>query len=86
MSEKQKGAILCSHEGKWEEELEERLQTDEKVTLLAIGRVKYKLLAYLQRRKDIEVVKVETKYMKNRDKGIGLKVAVRRLEKHKPTS
>ena len=79
MSEKRKGVIFCSYTGKWKEELEERLQTDERVTLLAVGRAKYKLLAHLQRRKDIEIVKVETKYMKNRDKGIGLKVAVRKL-------
>ena len=69
-----------------EDELEKRLQTDERVTLLAIGRIRYKLLAYLQKRRDIEIVKVETRYMKNRDKGIGLKVTVTRLDKHKSTS
>lgn len=79
MSEKRKGVILCSYTGKWKDELEKRLQTDPTVTLAAIGRIRYKLLAYLQRRKDVEIVKVETKYMKNRDKGIGLKVAVRKL-------
>jgi len=36
-------------------------------------------------KEDMEIVKVETKFMKNRDKGIGLKVTVRRLDKHKPT-
>jgi hypothetical protein len=82
LSEKRKGVIVCSYEGKWKDELEERLQTDERVTLLAMGRVKYKLLTYLQHRKDMEIVKVETKYMKNRDKGIGLKVTVRKLNNH----
>ena len=86
MSEKRKGAILCSHEGKWKDRLEERLQTEGKVTLLAINRVKYKLLVYLQHRKDMEIVKLETKFMKNRDKGIGLKVTVRKLSKSKSTS
>jgi len=86
VSEKRKGAIFCSHEGKWKDELEERLQTEGKVTLLAIGRVKYKFLAYLQHRKDMEIVKLETKFMKNRDKGIGLKITVRKLNNHKPTS
>lgn len=81
MSEKRKGAIYCNHEGKWKDELEERLQTEAKVTLLAIGRVRYKLLVYLQHRKDMEIVKLETRYMKNRDKGIGTKVTVRRLDK-----
>ena len=86
MSEKRKGATYCSHEGKWKDELEERLQTDDKVTLLAIGRNRYEILAYLQRRRDMEIVKVETRYMKNRDKGIGIKVTIRRLDKLKSTS
>ena len=86
MSEKRKGVIFCSYKGEWEEELEKRLQTDGRVTLTALGRIRYKLLAYLRKREDIEVVKLETRYMKNRDKGIGLKVTVRRLEKHNPTS
>jgi len=79
MSEKRKGVIFCSYEGKWKEELEKRPQTDGRVTLLAIGRIRYKVLVYLQRRKDIEIVKLETRYMKNRDKGVGLKVTVRKL-------
>ena len=79
MSEKRKGVIFCSYKGKWKDELEKRLETDERVTLLAIGRIRYKLLAYLRGRKDIEIVKLETRYMKNRDKGVGLKVTVRKL-------
>ena len=86
MSEKRKGVIFCSYEGKWKDELEKRLQTSEKVTLTAIGRIRYELLGYLQKRKDIEIVKVETRYMKNRDKGIGIKITVRKLSKSKPTS
>jgi len=66
MSEKQKGVIFCRYEGKWKDELEKRLQRDERVTLTALGRVRYKLLGYLQKREDIEV---ETRYMKNREKG-----------------
>ena len=79
MSEKQKGVIFCSYTGKWKEELEERLQTDGRVTLTAIGRIRYKLLAYVRKREDMEIVKLETKFMKNRDKGIGIKVTVRKL-------
>ena len=86
MSEKRKGVIFCSYKGKWKEELEKRLQRDERVTLTALGRVRYKLLGYLEKRKDVEIVKVETRYMKNRDKGIGIKVTVRRFDKHKPAS
>jgi hypothetical protein len=77
VSEKRKGVIFCSYKGKWKDELEKRLHTDERVTLTAIGRNRYELLAHLQERKDIEIVKLETKYMKNRDKGIGLKITVR---------
>jgi len=86
MSEKQKGVIFCSYEGKWKDEIEKRLQRDERVTLTALGRVRYKLLGYLEKRKDIEIVRLETRYMKNRDKGIGIKVTVRKLSKSKPTS
>jgi hypothetical protein len=85
VSEKRK-VVFCSYTGKWKDELEEHLQTDERVTLAAIGRVRYKLLAYIRGRQDIEIVKLETRYMKNRDKGIGIKVTGRKLDKHKPTS
>lgn len=84
MSKNRKGVIFCSYEGKWEDELEERLQTDEKVTLTASCRVRYRLLAYPRCRKDVETVKLETRYMKNRDKGIGMKITVRKLNNHRP--
>jgi len=80
------GVIFCSYKGEWKEELEKRLQTDPTVTLTAIGRVRYKLLAYLRKREDIEIIKLETRYMKNRNKGIGIKITVTRLDKHKSTS
>lgn len=86
MSGKRKGAILCSHNGKWKSEVEERLQIEGRVTLTALGKVKYKVLRHLQERKDIEVIKLQTKYMKKKEKGVGLKVTVRRLDKHKPAS
>ena len=86
MSEKRMGAIFCSYKEIWKEELEKRLQTDGRVTLLAIGRNRYKLLAYLRKREDMEIIKLETRYMKNRDKGIGIKITVRKLSKSKPTS
>jgi hypothetical protein len=38
--------------------------------------VKYQVLAYLNRRKDIEIVKLETRYMKKREKGLGLKLII----------
>jgi hypothetical protein len=55
------------------------LQIDKRVTLLAIGRIRYKHLAYLRKRKDIEIVKAEIRHIKNRDKGIGIKITARKL-------
>jgi hypothetical protein len=46
--------------------------------------VKYEVLAYLNRRKDIEIVKLETRQMKKREKGTGLKATVRRSSQALP--
>jgi hypothetical protein len=43
---------------------------DDRIVLLALGNVKYEVLAYLNKRKDIEIVKLETRCMKKREKGI----------------
>jgi hypothetical protein len=43
--------------------------------------VKYEVLAYLNKRKDIEILKLETRHMKKRDKGTGLKATVRSRRK-----
>jgi len=51
VSEKQKGVIFCSYEGKWKDELEKRLQRDESVTLTAIGRIRYELLRICENEK-----------------------------------
>jgi hypothetical protein len=45
---------------------------------LALGDVKYGLLSYLNKRKDMEILKLETRQMKKREKGTGLKVVVSR--------
>ena len=71
-----KGPIFCSKNGKWKKELEKRLQTNEKITLTALGKVRYQVLNYIRNRNDIKIVKLETKYMKKREKGLGLKVTV----------
>ena len=55
--------------GEWKVELEQRLQKDAEIVLLALGDVKYKVLAYLNKRKDIEILKLETRHIKKRDKG-----------------
>jgi hypothetical protein len=39
------------------------------------------VLAYLNRRKDIEIMKLETRYMKKLEKGTGLKAIVRSRKK-----
>ena len=74
-------AILCRRDGKWKQQLEQLISSGEILSLLAIGKVKYEVLAYLSRRKDIQIFRLETKYLKNRRKGLGLKVTVRKLSK-----
>ena len=66
---------------KWKQQLEQLINSGETVSLLAIGKVKYEVLAYLSRRKDIQIFRLETRYLKNRRKGLGLKVTVRKLSK-----
>ena len=72
---------MCGKDGKWKDKLEKCLQTDDRIVLLALGDVKYEVLAYLDRRKDIEIMKLETRQMKKRDKGTGLKAIVRSRSK-----
>ena len=69
--------IFCGKDGKWMDELEKHLQTNSQITLLALGNVKYQLLSYLNKRKDIEIVKLEPRHMKKLEKGTGLKAIVR---------
>lgn len=45
--------------------------------LLALGNAKYEVLSYLNRRKDVELLKLEKRYMKKLEKGTGLKAIVR---------
>ena len=78
--------IFCGSNGEWKVELEQRLQKDDEIVLLALGKVKYQVLAYLNRRKDIEILKLETRHMKKREKGTGLKAIVRRCSRPKPSS
>lgn len=70
--------ILCRKDGLWKKKLEEFLKTDprEHVTLLAIGEVKVDVLRYLNSRNDLHILKLETRYLKQRRKGLGLKVQV----------
>jgi hypothetical protein len=70
--------ILCRRDGSWKMKLEELLEKNPKehVTLLAIGEVKTEVLQYLNKRNDLHIIKLETRYMKQRRKGLGLKVQV----------
>ena len=45
--------------------------------MFALSDVKYDVLSYLNKRKDIEILKLETRHMKKRDKGTRLKAIVR---------
>jgi len=76
-----KGMIFCGRDGKWREQLERRLQTDERVTLTALGDVRYDVMRYVERRGDVKIVKLETRYMKTREKGLGLKVTIQKLKR-----
>jgi len=76
--------IFCGSGGEWKVELEQRLQKDDEIVLLALGNVKYEVLSYLNKRKDIEMVKLETRYMKKREKGTGVKAIVRRRMQAEP--
>ena len=78
------GPIFCGKDEKWKDELEKRLPADDQVVLLALENVKYEVLSYLNKRRDIEIVKLETRYMKKREKGTGLKVTVRRRMQAEP--
>jgi len=70
--------ILCRKDGSWKEKLKELLEKNPKehVTLLAIGEVKTDVLQYLNRQSDLHIIRLETRYMKQRRKGLGLKVQV----------
>jgi hypothetical protein len=70
--------ILCRKDGSWKRKLEELIEKNPKehVTLLAIGEVKTEVLQYLNKRNDLHIIKLETRYMKQRRKGLGLKVQV----------
>jgi hypothetical protein len=60
------------------------LKKDDEIVLLALGDVKYDVLSYLNKRKDIEIVKLETRFMKKREKATGVKVTVRRRMQAEP--
>ena len=79
MDEEVKGK--CGKDEEWKDELEKRLQKNDEIVLLALGEVKYEVLSYLNKRKDIEILKLETRHMKKRDKGTGLKAIVRSRSK-----
>jgi len=52
-------------------------QQNDEIVLLALGDLKYDVLRCLDNRKGIEVLKLETRYMKKRDEGTGLQAMVR---------
>lgn len=70
--------IFCRMDDKWKTELEKRLLTQKTVTLMALGDVKTHLLSYLNQRRDLELILVETKFMKSREKGLGVKIKVKK--------
>jgi hypothetical protein len=69
--------IFCGRDGKWKDELEKWPPTDDEIVAFALGDVKYDVPRYLNSRKGNEILKLETRYKKKRDKGTGLKAIVR---------
>jgi hypothetical protein len=71
---------LVFRRGKWDwrSEFEERISKDDEIVLLALGDVKYEVLSYLNSIRDLEIVKLETRHLKKREKGLGLKAIVRK--------
>jgi Ni,Fe-hydrogenase maturation factor len=76
MGESMAKPIFCDRNGLWKEELKKRLKTNEHVTLLALGQVKQDVIAYLNSRTDLNIISIDTRYMKEKSKGLGLKVKV----------
>jgi len=57
---------MCGKDDLWKLELNKRIKTGENVTLMALGDVKSELLLHLNRRKDVEIVRIETKVYEKR--------------------
>jgi len=67
-------SVLCGKDGKWKTRLEELLQPNQVVVLLSLGDVKYDVLSYLKAHPNIEIIEMSTRYLKKREKGLGLKI------------
>ena len=73
--------VLCGKNGKWRTRLEELLRTpDQVVVLLSLGDVKHDTLSYLNAHPNIQIIEMSTRYIKKREKGLGLKVKVKLKE------
>jgi len=68
--------IFCDKNGVWKEEVKKRLERMQDVTLLALGETRGNVLAYVNSRRDLDIISVHTRYMKDKSKGIGLKIKV----------
>ena len=69
--------VLCGKDGKWKTKLEELLQPNQVVVLLALGDIKYDVLSYLNAHPNIQIPEMSTKYLNKREKGLGLKIKVK---------
>jgi hypothetical protein len=76
--------VFCGRKGRWKREIEKRLEKQDELVLYSSGNVKYDVLDYIHKNKAIEILKLETRYMKKREKGLGLKVTVRKHRQPKP--
>jgi len=67
--------VFCGKDGKWKKKLEEFMQLNQ--VLLALGDVKYDVLSYLNAHPSIQIIEMSTRYIKKREKGLGLKIKIK---------
>ena len=72
--------VFCGKDGKWKDELEKRLPTDDEIAVLALGDVKYGVLRYLNNRKALEMLKLPSEISLEIDNSFGAVVSL----KHHP--
>ena len=73
--------VFCGRNGRWKREVEKRFEKQDELILFSSGKVKYDVLNYIHKNTDIEILKLETRYMKRREKGLGLKLVIKRKTK-----
>jgi|YelNatPaOPRAMG01_1025707.scaffolds.fasta_scaffold04526_3 hypothetical protein len=58
--------------------MEKRLKEEDELVLLSIANVNYDVLYYILRNTAIEILKLKTRQMRKQEKGLGLKLVIKR--------